>query len=110
MADVGIVPLPDMPDWRNQNPIKLIEYLAMAKTVIATNIPANRAVIGRNKCGIYVSSTNPEEIAKAISYAYDNRKKLNEWGASGREIVEAEYGYDRIAQKFEKYLHEFAED
>jgi glycosyltransferase involved in cell wall biosynthesis len=108
MADVGIVPLPNIPDWKNQSPLKLIEYLAMAKTVIATDIPANRGVIGDDKCMIYLSSTNPEEIAKALSYASDNRERLREWGTSGRDVIEPTYGWDRIAQQFEKYLNEFA--
>lgn len=105
MADVGIVPLPDIPDWRNQSPLKLIEYLAMEKVVIATDIPANREVIGEEDCGIYVSAASPEAIAEAILNAYNNREKLEKWGASGRARVKEEYDWRTIAQSFEKYLH-----
>jgi len=109
MADVGIVPLPDISDWRNQSPLKLIEYLAMGKTVIATDIPANRELIGEEKCGIYISAANPEAIAEAIVYAYNNRERLEEWGASGRAIVKKEYDWKTVAQDFEKHLHEISE-
>jgi glycosyltransferase involved in cell wall biosynthesis len=97
MADVG-----------NQSPLKLIEYLAMGKTVIATDIPANRELIGDEKCGIYLSSVTPQTIAEAISYAYVNKRELDKWGATGRIIVEEEYDWRRLAKSLESYLNEFA--
>ena len=108
MADVGIIPLPDISDWRNQSPLKLIEYLAMGKTVIASDIPANRELIGEEKCGIYVSSVTPQAIAEAIAYAYMNKEKLDKWGATGRLIVAEEYDWRRIAYSLENFLNEFA--
>ncbi len=104
LCDIGIVPLPDIPDWRNQCPLKLLEYLAMKKVVIATDIPANREILGDNKCGIYISSTDPKEIANAIEYAYSNKKKLDEWGAGGRSIIEKKYSWNKVAEDFEAYL------
>ena len=103
-CNVGIVPLPDLPVWRNQSPLKLLEYMAMKKVVIATDIPANREVIGKSKCGIYISSADPEEIADAITLAYQYKNKLDEWGAAGRAIVVERYAWEKIAQELEGYL------
>jgi glycosyltransferase involved in cell wall biosynthesis len=104
MCDVGIVPLPDHPYWRFQSPLKLLEYLAMEKVVILTDIPAHRAVIGEAKCGIYVSSVKPTEIANAIEYAYLNKDSLKEWGKIGREIIKKEYTWEKVAGDLENYL------
>jgi len=104
MCDVGIIPLPNLPYWRHQSPLKLLEYLAMKKVVIATDIPANREVIGTSKCGIYISSADPKEIADAIICAYDNREKLGTWGAYGRMVVEERYSWMKVAEDFEGYL------
>jgi len=104
MCNVGLVPLPNMPDWRNQCPLNLLEYLAMEKPVIVTDIPANRAILGCCKCGIYASSADPRELARAISYAYKQRRKIKAWGALGREIVKERYTWDKIAENFEHYL------
>lgn len=104
MSDVCIVPLPDHPYWRFQCPLKLLEYLAMEKVVILTDIPAHRTVIGEEKCGIYTSSAEPEEIAKAIVYAYRNKEKLAEWGKSGRAIVEKKYTWEKVAEDLDNYL------
>lgn len=104
MCDVGIVPLPYHPYWRFQCPLKLLEYLAMEKVVIVTDIPAHRAVVGEWKCGIYASSAKPSEIAKSITYAYHNREKLEKWGKFGRTIVNERYTWEKVAEDLENYL------
>lgn len=104
MCDVGIVPLPDHPYWRSQSPLKLLEYLAMKKAVILTSISAHRLVVGKQLCGLYISEFNPVKIAESISYAFDNREKIEEWGKCGREIVEKEYTWEKVASNFENYL------
>lgn len=108
MCDFGIVPLPDIPDWKFQCPLKLIEYLSMEKPVIVTDIPANREVTGESDFTIYVPSSDPEEFAKAIKYAYNNRVRLEEAGVAGRRIIEDRYDWRKIAQEFNNYLEEFS--
>jgi glycosyltransferase involved in cell wall biosynthesis len=104
MCDLGIVPLPDLPIWRHQCPLKLLEYLAMEKAVIVTDIPANRDVIGNSRCGIFVPSVDPKEIAKAIIYTLENEENLKEWGSNGREIVKAKFSWEKVAEDLENYL------
>lgn len=104
MCDVGIVPLPDIPQWRNQSPLKLLEYLAMKKVVILTDIPCHREIVGTNNCGIYLSSISPAEIAGAITFAHDNKEKLKEWGEKGLTIVESKYTCERVATNLDRYL------
>ncbi len=104
MGNVSIIPLPDTPYWRSQSPLKLLEYLAMGKVVILTDIPAHRSVIGEEKCGIYLSSTKPFEIARAIDYARLNEKNLEKWGRIGREIVKRNFDWEIVAINLEKYL------
>jgi glycosyltransferase involved in cell wall biosynthesis len=104
MCDVGIVPLLDLPQWRNQCPLKLLEYLAMKKTVILSDIPCHREVVGNDKCGIFLSSVSPSGIAESIAFAIDNTEKLEEWGAKGRAIVENKYIWQRIAENLDDYL------
>jgi glycosyltransferase involved in cell wall biosynthesis len=104
MCDVGIIPLPDLPDWRNQCPLKLLEYLSMKKPVILTDIPAHREVIGKEKCGVFISSTDPVEIARAIAYVRSNMEKLEIWGSCGRLIIDKKYCWNRVAENLDDYL------
>jgi glycosyltransferase involved in cell wall biosynthesis len=104
MCDIAIVPLPALPDWRNQCPLKLLEYLSMGKCVILTDIPAHREVVGDSKCGIYLSSSNENSIAEGIEYAYVHREVLKKLGSLGREIVKNKYTWDKVAADFDSYL------
>ena len=103
MSDVCIVPLPDNPFWRSQSPLKLLEYLAMEKVVILTDIPAHKLVVGENKCGVYISSVTPKEIANSIIYVLQNKENLVEWGKSGRKIIN-NYTWEKVAGDLETYL------
>ncbi|MFX1514196.1 MAG: glycosyltransferase family 4 protein, partial [Promethearchaeota archaeon] len=104
MSDVGILPLPNLPDWRHQCPLKLLEYLAMKRVVIITDIPAHRDVVGNKKCGIYISSNDPGEIADAMIYAYENRVNLKKWGQLGLKIIPKKYDWEKVANDLENYL------
>lgn len=103
-CDIGIIPLPNLPDWRNQCPLNLLECLSMGKVVIATDIPANREVAGKSKCVIYAASSDSKSITRAIIHAFDNRNKLGEWGATGRALMEEKYEWSKVAQSLERYL------
>lgn len=103
-CDIGIAPFPDVPDWRNQCALSLLECLAMAKVVVATDIPVNRAISGGSKCVIYAASADADGIAKAIMNAFDNRKMLAKWGTSGRAIVKEKYAWATVARDLNQYL------
>lgn len=109
MSDVGIVPLPDLPKWRTQCPLKLLEFLAMEKSVILTDIPAHREIVMDEKCGIYASVCEPQELAKTIVYAFNNRESLSDWGKKGRVLVSRRYAWDKVAEILENYLFSVSE-
>ena len=104
MCDVCIVPLPNHPYWKHQSPLKLLECLAMEKVVILTDISAHRAIVGEARCGLYIPSINPTEIAKAIEHAYINQENLKEWGKIGRKIIQDKYTWEKVAEDLENYL------
>jgi glycosyltransferase involved in cell wall biosynthesis len=104
ISDVGLVPLPDIPDWRNQQPNKLLEYLAMKKVVVVSVSPAHQLVLDNHRNAIYVSHVVPTELAEAIERAYHNRDRLAEWGEIGRDIVVEKYTWDRVNEDFMTYL------
>jgi glycosyltransferase involved in cell wall biosynthesis len=104
MSNVCIVPLPNNPYWRFQCPVKLLEYLAMEKVIIATDIPAHRSISNHEKSVIYFSSVKPIHIAETIEFAYKNREKLDQWGKSGRKVILKDYTIEKIARDLETYI------
>ena len=104
MCDVAISALPDLPDWRYQSPLNVLEYLSMEKPVIATDIPAHRQIMGDSKCAIYTKSSEPGELAEAINYAFNNRGDLPNLGSYGRRIVDENYTWEKVAEDLDTYL------
>jgi glycosyltransferase involved in cell wall biosynthesis len=104
MSDVCLITLPDHPYWRYQCPLKLLEYLAMGKAVIVSDIPAHRSIIGWEKCGIYVPSIDQHGIAESILFAYDNKERLQDWGKCGKKIVHDGHSWDEAAENLESYI------
>lgn len=104
MCDVGISPIPDYPYWRSQSPLNVFEYLSMEKTVLATDLPLHRRILGNQECVIYMSSADPKVIAKAIEFAIANKDKLRDWGKVGRTIVLRNYTWQKVAENLEHYL------
>jgi glycosyltransferase involved in cell wall biosynthesis len=105
LADVGVIPLP--PDniwWQSSAPLKTLEYLAMAKPIITTNIPFHQRIFEQGECGILLKESSPKIFANAITELYKNEKKRKRMGEKGKEIVEKYYTWDRKAMEVEKFL------
>jgi len=103
MCDVGLLPF-NLPIWRNQCPLKLLEYSAMGKVIIATDIPAHKYILENCKSAVFIASNFPEDIAKAISEVHDNVKKFEEEVECGKTIIEKKYCWRQVANELERYL------
>jgi len=103
-CDVGIVPLPNILWWTISSPLKLLEYLAMEKPVILTDIPAHREIVGNHKCCFFIKNHSPDEIAKGIFKAYKSKKYLRQMGREGRELVLNEYTWEKQAFRIVSFL------
>jgi glycosyltransferase involved in cell wall biosynthesis len=98
-ADVCILPAYDNEIMRDIVPIKMYEYMAMGKPVIATRLPGVVKEFGEGNGVIYVD--RPEEaLAEAIGLA---RGRAAIEGAAARKFVE-KLTWDRITGEFEKVL------
>lgn len=104
MSDLCLVPLPNIPDWRYQCPLKLIEYMSMGKPVVVTEIPANREVLGSSNFAISVPRANADEFAEAIAFAYKNIDQLKEVSTEGKLIIKNSYDWEKIAKNLESFL------
>lgn len=105
-ADIGIIPLPDLWCWRVSSPLKLFEYLAMAKPVIVSTIEAHTNVLGTSQACFYLASSKPEDIARAIVSAYEKRSLLKESGQVGREFIMNNFTWDHQAKSLLNYITE----
>ena len=103
-CDIGILPFPNLNWWRVSSPLKLMEYLAMGKSVIVTDIEAHKEVLNNLPCGIFIKSHQPEEIARGIEKAYHLRNKLRKMGKMGRERVIHKYTWEKQVENLINFL------
>lgn len=97
-CDCAIMVYPDIEYWKNNSPIKLIEYFSMRKVVICTDVWTFRDVAGDKKCVRYIRNNNPRLIADAINYCYEHRESLEQWGKEGEEIVKGKYTWRKQSE------------
>jgi glycosyltransferase involved in cell wall biosynthesis len=83
-------------------PIKLYEYLAMRKVVIATRLPGISKEFGENHGIIYVN--NADEVLDTATEILD-KEEYNKIAESGREYVKSN-DWEAIVDKFEKTLND----
>jgi glycosyltransferase EpsD len=104
MCDMGIDPR-GISSWAmNSCPLKLLEYLAMEKPFISTNIPFSAEILAHGTCGIVIPSNKPEDIAAGVEIMYEKRNSLSRMGKTGRTIVEQYYSWDEKARDLDFFL------
>jgi len=74
--------------WPDSFPTVILEALAMAKPVIATNIGGISEEVVNNETGILVPPGNTKELVKAMTELLNNPKRGEEMGIKGRERME----------------------
>jgi len=101
-SDIGVSPVPPLFFYKLSSPIKVFEYMAMGKPVVANEeIPEHKEVLEESGGGILVPFT-PEAFASAIVTLLDNPEQAAEMGRRGREWVLTNRSYELLARKLEK--------
>jgi len=103
-CDLPAIPLPDFIGWRVSSPIKLMEYMAMGKSIVLTDIEAHRYVVGNYEFAFFAKSSKPDDIAEAVEEAYKNRNVLDKLGEKAREIALSQYTWEHQANKLMAFI------
>jgi len=95
----GMCILHPTPRFIDAVPIKLFEYMACGKPVIASDFPVVREVVEEGGCGVLVDPRNVEEISKVIQDLFNNPDIAKEMGKNGQRIVAGQYNWGRMEKK-----------
>jgi glycosyltransferase involved in cell wall biosynthesis len=105
MADAGLIPWPDRMEYRVGSPVKLMEYLAMEKPVLATDIEAHRDVLGAAPYGFYSASNEPADLGGGLAALHAvGRAELARRGEAGRELARSRLTWDEQARALTSFL------
>ena len=105
-ADLAVSPIP--PKWYFiiSSPLKLLEYMSMAKPVVANEeIPDHKETIEQSGGGILVKFED-ESFAEGIIELLNNSEKMKEMGKKGRGWVVKSRSYEMLAREVEKKYFE----
>lgn len=80
----------------------LIEGMACAKPVIATNLPGVRTVVDDQKNGLLVKAKDAEDLATKMNHLLTNPDLSSQFGQQGRQKVEAKYSWGKFGQKIDQ--------
>jgi glycosyltransferase involved in cell wall biosynthesis len=88
IADSAIVILPS---YREGTPRILLEAAAMAKPIVATDVPGCREVVEDRKNGLLVPAKNASAIADALEVLLNDRALREKMGKAGRQKMLSEF-------------------
>jgi len=103
-ADVCVDTFPNEPYFAAALPIKLLEYGACKKPVVATNVSETAKIIHHGKFGYLAEPDNYSEYGDFIIKLLLNPKNAQEMGQNFFEFVKKNYQWVDIASKLEKLL------
>ena len=107
IADVCLLPFRLNDITREVVPIKMYEYMASGKPIVANNLPGVRQEMGDDNGIIYVDS--PAEVVRKAIELLDNGANLTEYGSRNRSFVE-KFNWENITDEFERILKKAIEE
>ncbi len=99
IADVVVLPSIDKSEAFG---LALVEGMACAKPVVASNLAGVRSVIDDQKNGLLVELKNADDLAAKINYILANPDVAVQFGVEGRKKVEERYSWGRIGEELER--------
>jgi len=88
--------------------IKIIEGMALGKTIISTTIGAEGLNYSNNK-DILIADTT-DEFVKAVEKAIISQKFCNDMGANARLLIETHHNNEKIIQKLVAFYHQILDN
>jgi glycosyltransferase involved in cell wall biosynthesis len=112
MADLCVIPLPDIDWWRVSSPLKLMEYIACGKNILLTDMVAHTNAVGRNNNYFWLQEATAESIAEKIIESHkcyrDNPDIFLNKGLLERERLIDQITWEQRSNTLQEFLSGFA--
>ena len=95
--DVCVAPF--VADRGEGSPLKLFDYFACARPVVASDIPAVRHLVDATSACVVVPPDDPGALASAIARLLGDADARARLGAAGRAWVVRDHGWDAVAAR-----------
>ncbi len=90
-ADICVVPDPSNPFTDRSTMIKMTEYMAMGKPIVAFDLPEHR--VTAQDAAIYARPNDERDFAQQVARLMDDAERCKTMGRAGRQRVETELAW-----------------
>jgi glycosyltransferase involved in cell wall biosynthesis len=98
-AQVGLVCLHPIENYRECLPIKMFEYMAAGLPLVATHFPLWKEIVHTSGCGFTVDPLNPSEIAEKVTLLLTDSALREQMSQAGRMAYETIYNWETEEKK-----------
>jgi glycosyltransferase involved in cell wall biosynthesis len=81
-------------------PVSILEALALARPVVATDVGGVSSVVRTEETGLLVPRGDPESLAAGVVMALESQAAAD-WGRAGQRLVDESYGLARMVRDYE---------
>lgn len=103
-ADVCVDSFPNEPYYAAAHPIKLLEYGACGKPVVATKVEETSKLVIHGKFGFLANSSDPIEYSKYLIQLLSDSDLAKSMGNAFSIHIKNNFDWNYLAEKFEKCL------
>lgn len=105
-ADIAVVPYPKMDQGNWLSPLKLFEYMASARAIVASAVGQVKTIIQHEKNGLLVSAGNTGEMTEAILRLMEDKGLRKGLGERAREDAVQKHSWKQYISHVEAIFDE----
>jgi len=112
LAKMDILAMPHLDHIHITNfasPLKLFEYMAQEKPIIATNLLSTREILRDGENAVLVKPNDPQALASGIKLVFENRELARRIAKNAYEEVCEKYTWGKRAEKILSILCSYSE-
>jgi glycosyltransferase involved in cell wall biosynthesis len=110
-ADVCVAPYARcLSNVNGLSPLKVYEYLACGRPVVASDFPWISGVLREGPCGIVVEPDDASALSEGIRWMLEHPEEAEEMGRRGRALVQKRFTWDMTVDRIAQVIGDLCHD
>jgi len=90
---------PHLKESNQASPVKIFDYMACGRAIVASDIEVVREIVGDSKCALLVYPGYADDLTRGIILLLQGKAKRLEMAKKGRERVKVNFDRKKLAEK-----------